>query len=106
MGNLTPAGAGVRCSWVAVFKSILMMTISYLVLKSWVVLGDQVSVIRSLKLFFASTLTLSPASDISEILMFFKTSSMLWFTLRNGSRIVQRSVWSHSPRTVMHDVMK
>src|ERR1700683_5323594 len=52
-----------------------------------------------------STLSASGSSLIGEILMFFKTCSMLSFTFRNGSRIVQRSLWSHSPRIVTHDVM-
>ncbi len=54
-----------------------------------------------------SDLRSSPALlFICEILMFFKTCSMLSFTLRSGSRIVQRSLWPHSPRTVTHAVIK
>src|ERR1700751_999490 len=35
MGSLMPSGAWVRCSWVAVLISVLMVAFSYLVLKSW-----------------------------------------------------------------------
>ena len=34
------------------------------------------------------------------------SSSIPWLTRRKGSRILQRSLWSHSPRTVTHEVMK
>src|ERR1700739_1715283 len=37
--------------------------------------------------------------------MRFNTASMLSFTFRNGSRILQRSLWPHSPRTVTQEVM-
>src|ERR1700690_4110343 len=48
----------------------------------------------------------SGSSLICEILMFFKTCSMLSFTFRMGSRLGPRFFCPHSPRTVTHEVIK
>src|SRR5713101_6612279 len=105
--------AVVRCtvSWVAggaVFTSVLMIAVLLTRLQqdAGAILSvtdiHQTIVTRSAGFL---TSTVSGSSRMCEILILFSTCSMLSFTLRRGSRIVQRSVWSHSPRTVTHDVM-
>jgi len=49
--------------------------------------------------------TSSGSSRMCEILIRFSTASILSFTLRSGSRMLQRTLWSHSPRVVTQEVM-